>query len=246
MGCSPPGPPSMEFSRQEYYSGLPFPSPGSLPDPGIKPRFPTLQADSFLSHQGSPLILSVFKCLFTYFFKLIFSLMMRTLKIHSQISLVVQQIRICLPSTVEHMEICSMWCGSLDGRGGWGRMDTWMTESLCCLPETITTLLIYYIPLQNKKLKQTKKQKPPANAGNTGFTAGPGTFHMLRSNQALVSQLLSLHAATTEASTPRACVLQQEKPLQWEVCTPKLETSSPSPQLEKACCSNEDPARPKK
>ena len=37
---------SMEFSRQEYRSGLPFPSPGDLPDPGIKPGSPTLQADS--------------------------------------------------------------------------------------------------------------------------------------------------------------------------------------------------------
>ena len=36
-------PPSMGFSRQEYWSGLPFPSPGDLPDPGIKPRSPTLQ-----------------------------------------------------------------------------------------------------------------------------------------------------------------------------------------------------------
>ena len=40
-------PPFMEFSRQEYWSGLPFSSPGDLPDPGIKPRSPTLQADSF-------------------------------------------------------------------------------------------------------------------------------------------------------------------------------------------------------
>ena len=37
---------SMEFSRQEYWGGLPFPSPGDLPDPGIKPGFPVLQADS--------------------------------------------------------------------------------------------------------------------------------------------------------------------------------------------------------
>ena len=37
---------SIELSRQEYWSGLPFPSPGDLPDPGIKPRSPTLQADS--------------------------------------------------------------------------------------------------------------------------------------------------------------------------------------------------------
>ena len=40
-------PPSMGFSRQEYCSGLPFPSPVDLPDPGIKPRSPTLQADAF-------------------------------------------------------------------------------------------------------------------------------------------------------------------------------------------------------
>ena len=39
-------PPSMEFSRQEYYSDLPFPSPGDLPDPGIEPRTPALQADT--------------------------------------------------------------------------------------------------------------------------------------------------------------------------------------------------------
>ena len=37
---------SMEFSRQEYWNGLPFPSPGDLPNPGIKPRSPALQADS--------------------------------------------------------------------------------------------------------------------------------------------------------------------------------------------------------
>ena len=39
-------PPSMGFSRQEYWSRLPFPSPASLPNPGIAPRSPTLQADS--------------------------------------------------------------------------------------------------------------------------------------------------------------------------------------------------------
>ena len=42
-------PPSMGFSRQEYWSGLPFPSPGDLPDPGIEPRSPTLQADVLTS-----------------------------------------------------------------------------------------------------------------------------------------------------------------------------------------------------
>ena len=40
---------SMGFSRQEYRSGLPFPSPGDLPNPGIEPRSPTLQVDALLT-----------------------------------------------------------------------------------------------------------------------------------------------------------------------------------------------------
>ena len=51
-------PPSMEFSRQEYWSGFPFPSPGDLPDPGIEPRSPALQADALLSELlGKPKVL---------------------------------------------------------------------------------------------------------------------------------------------------------------------------------------------
>ena len=46
---APQAPPSMGFSRQEYWSGLPFPSPRDLPDPGIEPRSPTLQADALPS-----------------------------------------------------------------------------------------------------------------------------------------------------------------------------------------------------
>ena len=50
-------PPSMEFSRQDYWSGLPFLSPGDLPNLGIEPRSPTLQADALPSelNQGSNL-----------------------------------------------------------------------------------------------------------------------------------------------------------------------------------------------
>ena len=51
---------SMGFSRQEYWSGLPFPTSGDLPDPGIEPTSPispALQADSLpLSYLGSPII----------------------------------------------------------------------------------------------------------------------------------------------------------------------------------------------
>ena len=42
-------PQSMEFSRQEYWSGLPFPPPGDLRDAGMEPRSPALQADTLLS-----------------------------------------------------------------------------------------------------------------------------------------------------------------------------------------------------
>ena len=46
----------MAFSRQEYWSGLPFPSPRDLPDLGIEPRPPALQSDSLLSEPpGKPL-----------------------------------------------------------------------------------------------------------------------------------------------------------------------------------------------
>ena len=45
----------MGFSRQEYWSGLPFPSPGDLPNPGIEPGSPTLQADALTSElPGKP------------------------------------------------------------------------------------------------------------------------------------------------------------------------------------------------
>ena len=49
-------PPSMGFSRQEYWSRLPFPLPGDLPDSGIETRSPVLQADALLSEPPRNLI----------------------------------------------------------------------------------------------------------------------------------------------------------------------------------------------
>ena len=46
---------SVGFSRQKYWSGLPYPPPGDLPNPGIKPRSPTLQVDSLLSETSGKL-----------------------------------------------------------------------------------------------------------------------------------------------------------------------------------------------
>ena len=50
--------PSMGFSRQEYWSGLPFPSPGDIHDPGIEPRSPALQADAYKLSLLTQLIIS--------------------------------------------------------------------------------------------------------------------------------------------------------------------------------------------
>ena len=57
--------------------------------------------------------------------------------------------------TLQHVELCSMLCGSLDGSGVWGRMGTCMgvSESLCCSPEAITTLLISYTTKQKVQKK---------------------------------------------------------------------------------------------
>ena len=55
---------SMGFPRQEYWSGLPFPSPGNLPNPEIKPGCPALQVNSLpeFAHQGSPSNICVCVC----------------------------------------------------------------------------------------------------------------------------------------------------------------------------------------
>ena len=56
MDCSPPASSVMEFSRQEYWSGLLFPSPGDLPDSGMEHGSPTLEVDSLPSEPpGKPL-----------------------------------------------------------------------------------------------------------------------------------------------------------------------------------------------
>ena len=55
----------MEFSRQEYWSGWPFLSPGDLPDPRIEPRYPTLQADSLSSSVQSLSHVRLFVTLWT-------------------------------------------------------------------------------------------------------------------------------------------------------------------------------------
>ena len=100
-------------------------------------------------------------------------------------------------------------------------------------------------------------KNPPANAGDTGLSPGPGRSHMLRSNWAHAPQLLSLRsraheqqllnprATTTEAHVPRACAPQQEKPLQWEARAWQQRVAPAHCNYRRPICSNEDPTQPK-
>ena len=60
----------MEFSRQDYWSGLPCPSPGDLPDPGIEPRSPELQADSDQWYNLISVVDAMLLCLLLFLFPL--------------------------------------------------------------------------------------------------------------------------------------------------------------------------------
>ena len=59
-------PPAVGFSRQEYWSGLPFPSPGDLSNPGIEPRSPVLQADALPSEPPGKLPVVLKRALLLY------------------------------------------------------------------------------------------------------------------------------------------------------------------------------------
>ena len=74
--------------------------------------------------------------------------------------------------TVQHRELCSIICGSLDGRGVWARMDTCvcMVEHFCCPPETITTLFV------NQLYPNIKVKKNYNSILNLSSEAG-GTFY---------------------------------------------------------------------
>ena len=73
VDCSFQAPPSMEFSRQENWSGLPFPSPGDLPDPRIKPGSLALEADALTSEPpGKPTPLNPPRAPLLYDMKMVF------------------------------------------------------------------------------------------------------------------------------------------------------------------------------
>ena len=81
VDCTYQAPPSMGFSRQEFWSGLPFPSPGDLPNPGIEPRSPALWVDSLLSELPFSPRLFFLPFISSLFFWTTLSILVSTVKI---------------------------------------------------------------------------------------------------------------------------------------------------------------------
>ena len=93
---------SMEFSRQEYWSGLPFPSPGNLPKPGIEPGLPALQADSLPAEPpGKPFNQFTFKVIIYMYDPIIIFLIVLGL-----FSLVMAFLFLMLPAYRSSFSIC--------------------------------------------------------------------------------------------------------------------------------------------
>ena len=125
-----PAPLSMGFSRQQYGSGLPFPSPGNLPVPGTEPMtHDSCTADRFFTTEE---VGRLGKTTATF----------KTDNQH------------VLPHIALGALLCVL-CASMYGRAVWGRTDTCtcVAESLHGSHETVTTLLIGYSPIGNKKFK---------------------------------------------------------------------------------------------
>ena len=105
-------PPSMGFSRQEYWSGLPFPSPGDLPDPGIEPGSPTLQADALTSEPpGKPDIMYIYIIYCIYIIKyvigvLTFSLSMIPWRFIHVVICVIHSFLLLSRIPCEHTTVC--------------------------------------------------------------------------------------------------------------------------------------------
>ena len=116
---------SMSFPRQEYWSGLPFPSLGDLPDPGIKPRSPALQADSLPTElQGKPLLCHMY-------FKYIFSLNIYVLTLLMKVQFLRQEDPLEKEMATHSSSLTWRipWTEE-PGRGPRGRKESDMTERL--------------------------------------------------------------------------------------------------------------------
>ena len=96
--------------------------------------------------------------------------------------------------------------GSLDGRGVWGRMDTCicMAESLPCLPETITTLVISYTPIQSKKFKKICSESEQLIIHHT-WTEDPTLLHSDFVDY-MINRPESFNLSNTSGSLPHTCV----------------------------------------
>ena len=123
-----------------------------------------------------------------------------------------------------------MLCGSLDGSGAWGRMDTciWMAESFGCPPETITTLLIGYAAAKSLQLRPTlcdpNRQQPtrlPHPWDSPGKNTGVGCHFLLQcmtvKSESEVAQSCPTLSNPTDCSLPGSFThgIFQARVLEW-------------------------------
>ena len=155
----------MGFSRQEYWTELPFPSPGDLPDTGIEPGSPTLQTNSTVwATRGSLFLLGLllFKCCYTWCLIGLLSYL-HSLKIlfgagDGHVHMLYLKWIAIKGCFIAHESLLNvMWQPKWEGI--WGRMDACIhtAEFLCCSPGTIATLIIDDTPRQNQKIQKKKK-----------------------------------------------------------------------------------------
>ena len=116
-------PPSMGFSRQEYWSGLPFPSPGDLPDPGIEPRSPALQADPLPSEPLGLLYLFIYK---RWIVNLVLFDFHQLKKKHNWQHLITHFLLIHIYLCIWWASLVAQWIKNQPAR--WGGLDPWVRK----------------------------------------------------------------------------------------------------------------------
>ena len=186
MDCSLPAPPSMEFSRQEYWSRLPFPSPGDLLDPGMEPESPTWQADALPSEPPGNLKLLTESCVS----------LLRLTGFHCAPPCRAKQRSSSFPCTRSSVSEIPFGTGARRPRcrhQRWGRETRLFTKHACTWSETLGPHSEQR-PRRGQAPGARERERPGAAAG-----LGPGTGRCsTRRTQAAPSALCGL-------DVPRSC-----------------------------------------
>ena len=124
-------PPSMGFSRQEYWSRLPFPSPGDLSNPGIEPRSPTLQTDALPSEPQE---------MQTYIFEVHIKQENSSENLHLNLR---QQFHIWISTRMSSLQLTFFFLTFLSGRGKWSSRNSPKVTKSFSLNSFISRIFVF-------------------------------------------------------------------------------------------------------